>query len=335
MFFKYSCEIAGLRDVVNGSGDLEFRYSSPTAAILRLAAKYSDGQEALDPFSAVCEGTTLGEIVDLTALEDLNAALSGSVDGKWANFRGVDEGRMVAIYEAIDPYFRCLRSLANSTMAVFRWRSGFAEGVNDPFLNRREYLSMDGAAWLEVPTIRGGYIVMGLARPINAPTNISDLVTELVTDGNEEPLGRQLFREAWYQRASHPRSALVIGVAAAEVGLKKLIGTLVPQAQWLVDEIQTPSFSKISRKYLPSLPVKGKLNGKKLVPPNALLNSLEKAVECRNKLVHAGAAPPERKDLEVMLRAVNDFLWICDLYVGHIWAANNISPATRSAWQNA
>jgi len=43
----------------------------------------------------------------------------------------------------------------------------------------------------------------------------------------------------------HRRSALVIGVAAAEVGFKRLVGSLVPQAQWLMDEVQTPSLAKM------------------------------------------------------------------------------------------
>ena len=42
-----------------------------------------------------------------------------------------------------------------------------------------------------------------------------------VEAGAEEPLGRQLFREAWSQVGTNPRSGLVIGVTAAEVGLIK------------------------------------------------------------------------------------------------------------------
>jgi hypothetical protein len=334
MYFKYSCEIAGLRDFVKDSGNIEFRYTSPIEAVLQISGKYSNGQEPTDQFSAVCEGWTSGEINDTTVLAELNAALSSSVDKKWANFQEIDASRIPVIYGAVDPLFKQLRDLANSTIAVFRWRSGLPEGVNGPFPRWREYLSLDAELWLEISTVRSFHFVMGLARPAKASAQIGNQVTELVSSGTEEALGRQLFREAWYQRVAHPRSALVIGVAAAEVGLKKLIGTLVPQAQWLVEEIQTPSFSKISRKYLPSLPVRAKLTGKKLSPPNILLNSLEKAVECRNKVAHAGAAPPEREDLETMLRAVNDFLWICDLYVGHGWAAEYISHQTRTAWQN-
>ena len=150
-------------------------------------------------------------------------------------------------------------------------------------------------------------------------------VVELATAGTEEPLGRQLFREAWSQKNSRPRSALVIGVAAAEVGFKKLVGSLVPQAQWLVDEVQTPSLSNMLSNFLPTLPVKARFEGKSIRPPKALRLQLEKAVNRRNKVVHAGEPPPKWDELEEMLRAVNDFLWICDVYQGHVWAAKHIS----------
>jgi hypothetical protein len=150
----------------------------------------------------------------------------------------------------------------------------------------------------------------------------------------EEPLAHQMFREAWSQRAAHPRSALAIGVAAAEVGLKKLISNLVPHAQWLVDEIQTPPVPTMLRKYLPTLPLKAKFKGKSLRPPTRLIKTLDEAFAFRNKLVHAGKTPPHRDKLEEMLLAVNDFLYVCDLYVGHVWAAEHISVQTRTAWED-
>ena len=139
-------------------------------------------------------------------------------------------------------------------------------------------------------------------------------------------------REAWSQRGSHPRSALVIGVAAAEVGVKKLIGTLVPETQWLLDEIPTPPFSKMLRKYLPSLKVKAHFQGKAIAPPSKLIAKLDRAVEYRNKMVHAGKAPPPGGELEDMLKAVEDLLWICDAYAGYTWVAGYLSADTIADW---
>ena len=57
-------------------------------------------------------------------------------------------------------------------------------------------------------------------------------------------------------------------------------------------------------------------------------------IECRNKVVHAGQGPPDSEQLEEMLVAVGDFLWICDAYAGHLWVAEYISVDTRAAWED-
>jgi hypothetical protein len=90
----------------------------------------------------------------------------------------------------------------------------------------------------------------------------------MVEAGDREPVALQLFREAWELKRSNPRSALAIGIAAAEIGVKDLIASLIPNALWLV----TPS--------------------------------------------PAGAPLPDWKELDSILRAVNDVLWVCELYTG-------------------
>jgi hypothetical protein len=150
----------------------------------------------------------------------------------------------------------------------------------------------------------------------------------------EEPLGRQLFREAWSQVGTNPRSALVIGVTAAEVGLKRLIATLVPETDWLMQEIQTPPVGKILRKFLPTLRVKAKrVDDGPITPPRQLIGLVEKAVKHRNDVVHKGALPPSREELAKMLRAISDLLWFFDVYLGEHWAIKHVSPETMKNWQ--
>jgi hypothetical protein len=62
------------------------------------------------------------------------------------------------------------------------------------------------------------------------------------------PLGQELLREAWRNLFVHPRSALVIGMAAAETGLKALIVDLVPENSWLIQEVQSPPIVKLASK---------------------------------------------------------------------------------------
>jgi hypothetical protein len=335
MVFKSTCEIVGLREHLKDISDMQFLFDSPIAAVVHLSTKYTDGREPADASSVICVGTTTGEIENESCATDIHATMSSPVNGRWANFRDIDESRRLAAWAAVDRFFEPLRTLVVSTTSIVRWRSGLSEGPIDPFRNWGEYLSQDGESWIEIHMARSLKAVFVLApRQIEASPDFEHQVVGLIAEKSEEPLGHQLFREAWNQRSSHPRSALVIGVAAAEVGLKKLIGILVPQAQWLVDEIQTPSFSKMLRKYLPSLPVMAKFQGKKIAPPGKLMKKLERAVEYRNKVVHAGEPPPDSETLEEILRAVDDFLWICDAYAGHLWVAGYISIDTRAAWEN-
>jgi hypothetical protein len=65
-------------------------------------------------------------------------------------------------------------------------------------------------------------------------------VADLVTSSQREPVAHELWREAWNLRHTNPRSSLVIGVAAAEVGLKQLIAASVPDAASLVENIPSP-----------------------------------------------------------------------------------------------
>jgi hypothetical protein len=63
--------------------------------------------------------------------------------------------------------------------------------------------------------VRGFYVSLErVTGPLPTLDVMRNEVVELIKTGTEEPLGRQLFREAWSERVTRPRSALVIGVAA-------------------------------------------------------------------------------------------------------------------------
>jgi hypothetical protein len=68
--------------------------------------------------------------------------------------------------------------------------------------------------------------------------------------------------------------------------------------------------------------------------PSELITLIKKGNEYRNDLVHAGASLPDWKELESILRAVNDVLWICQLYAGAGWAGSYISANTIMLWPN-
>lgn len=327
MFFQFSSEVTGLAGHLGKGEALEFCFDTPKAISVRLSKSYPDGRKPREAADAVCTSTTNFELPDAKIAAELKAGWTlPVVDGK------IKEGDPAT--EFIDGVFAELRTLMLSAVMIFRWRKGIVDGPPDPCHTLGERYSEDGKVWREVSLVRSIKLAFGPG-PRNPEVDTCKQVIELAEAGTEEPLGRQLFREAWSQRKSRPRSALVIGVAAAEVGFKKLVGSLVPQAQWLVDEVQTPSLSKMLSMFLPTLPVKARFEGKSIRLPKSLRSQLEKAIERRNKLVHAGEPPPKWDELEEMLRAVNDFLWICDVYQGHLWAAKYISPSLYGGWESA
>lgn len=304
-YFRCSCEVAALARHLPDADELEFRFDKPRLAVVRLGKSYRDGQKPTDTASAVCVAETAEETIDEKLPSEIKRAILN-------NLRD---------------------AIMLPTVAVFTWRRGLADAPPNAVQNLRGYWSDDGQSWHEATTERHMIIVWGIPT-VRLPSLdvLCKEVVELLGTRTEEPLGHQLFREAWSDRGTRPRSSLVIGVAAAEVGFKKLVGSLVPEVQWLLEEIQTPSLTQMVRKFLPTLPVKCRVLGKSIRPPNVLLNQLDEAIKRRNKLVHAGQPPPKRNELDNMLRAVSDFLWICDVYAGQEWAQHCISAQTLMAW---
>jgi hypothetical protein len=335
MFYRVSLEVLGLRSHLKEGDEIEFPFAAPDSVVVRIGRSYPDGGEPSEPSSAV----VIGVIQEGIAVEDvasaLDTALSTSLDGIWANFRGVPADQMRAVYEVIDAVFGPPQKAMRDTVSVLRWREGLMGDPINPFRRMREHCSLDGERWLEIGAVRSATLryTIGPAQ-MSASDELRDEIVDLVENGTEEPLGQQLFREAWNLRVSNPRSALAIGVAAAEVGLKKLIGSLVPQAQWLVDEIQTPPIALMLRKFLPTLPVRLRFKGKSICPPSKVLKKLDEAVHRRNDLVHAGKSPPSGDELEEMLSAIYDFLCVCDVYAGYGWAQRYISRDTLNAWKD-
>lgn len=153
-------------------------------------------------------------------------------------------------------------------------------------------------------------------------------VADLVTSSEREPIAHELWREAWNLRHPNPRSSLVIGVAAAEVGLKQLIATLVPHAKSLVENVPSPPLDTIIRKVLPGLPIRADVAPNRCAPRH-LRTAIAAAVEERNRVVHLGAIP--RSDLRETLLAIREFLYMLDMYSGHPWAEALLTEKTRSA----
>lgn len=99
------------------------------------------------------------------------------------------------------------------------------------------------------------------------------------------------------QRHANPRSAIVIGVSAVEVGAKECIATLDPLAKWLVREVPTPPVERMFREYVPTLPATNRLMSEVRFPVR-LLEDLKKVVGWRNQVAHGGCSPCRGTELK-------------------------------------
>jgi hypothetical protein len=159
-------------------------------------------------------------------------------------------------------------------------------------------------------------------------------VSRLVERGDDEPLAHQLLREAFAQRTGSPHSSLVFAITAAEVGFKECVSNLVPEAGWLVENLQSPPLYRMLKEYLPLLPVKLRRMGKTLVPPDELLREIRTGNDLRNKVSHSGHVEITAEKLDRILKAVSDLLWILDLYQGRPWAVRYIQLEVLASWES-
>jgi hypothetical protein len=213
------------------------------------------------------------------------------------------------------------------TVKIIRWRKAINSSHNHVRFTRGMSWSFDGQEWHKMPSSISYRISINLL-PSCSP-KLQDEMENLIRADANEPLGHDLFLEAWQNRDTNPRSALIIGIAAAEVGFKQCVGKLVPDAEWLATHCPTPPLTKMLSHYLPRLPAKLKIQGKVLAPPRSIRKELEKGNEARNRTTHAGVPPLSREDLEEVLLSVRDLLYLLDYYCGFNWAFDNIRPEVR------
>ncbi len=85
-------------------------------------------------------------------------------------------------------------------------------------------------------------------------------------------------------------------MAATETGFRRLVSDLVPDAQYLIGELQTPPIVQLLRNYLPELPLRS--NPRLAVIPRSVLRKLQAAVQLRNAIVHKGTQTPDQQAVE-------------------------------------
>lgn len=205
---------------------------------------------------------------------------------------------------------------------LVRWRSG-SDGQYQPLsaIVNQDRWSTDGVNWHQLPT--DTYAVSETDSWKELGDAVVGDLRDLADGKWTEPVGHSLWREAWKLRNLAPRSALVIGVASAEVAFKELVSDLVPDAGWIVQNAPSPPLVKMLSEYLPSLPARNKFDEKVLPPSKSTLDVLKKAVAQRNKATHVGQTV-KTDSVEQTLLSIRSILWLLDYYRGHRWALSHM-----------
>lgn len=155
----------------------------------------------------------------------------------------------------------------------------------------------------------------------------ADAIEEMCRLGTAQPLYHDLFREAWQNRSHNPRSALVMAIAAAETAFKTAAVELCDDkgTEWIFENLPSPPLDRMLREYLQLLPVRRKLDGEVRRPPKSAIRVLKEGIELRNKLVHGRDQGVNPDQLNMILLAVRDILYLLDFYQGHDWAIDRLS----------
>jgi hypothetical protein len=201
-----------------------------------------------------------------------------------------------------------------SAVRFIAWRY-FPQGVDTEPHGTLEWSADGGHTWFALARNMGGGRSWSTPA-IPGSANSTDLQT-LIDRWREVPVAYSLLWEARTLRSANARLALT--VTALEVGTKAFIGLCVPDADWLLTNLQSPPVFKLLRDYLPQLtPPSGAVDHCNALPGD-ILAVINQAVQARNELLHRGKSFP-RARLRELDHAVHFALRMLDFYSGEAWA---------------
>jgi hypothetical protein len=323
MNYRVSTHIRGTR--LNLAKDLEFTLGDDRLRICASATQPTEPKKA-EYLIGIAEANVLGSSAEMLTL----------VDNVGYDRAQVSPERYKELLTFCMELNARLISQIERVVSALRWRCGVSDGPADALSETTYEYSIDGSQWRSITFIPSYRItVSGRARNNLTEDEINKGVSDLLARNKPEPLAYQLLREAYELRKTHPRSALVIGMSAMEVGLKHLVADLVPDAAWLAIEVPSPPLDKMLREYLPKLPVRSKLWKHDPLIPRKMIEVITEGTKLRNKLAHSGKFLPDEDTLQALLFTINDLLLLFDVYSGETWAIDHVGISSRTEISNA
>jgi hypothetical protein len=230
----------------------------------------------------------------------------------------------------VDKVNKKLSNSARTAISFIRWRYA-QEGPPAPISSRGlSWSNNDGKTWYPLP---GWYSI----QDVTAPSSVLKLeeismheLSESISLGLEEPVYHELLREAKELKFKSSRSSILISISAAEVAVKGVIYKLVPNSQWLIENVQSPPIIRIIKDYFPQIVPEEKYSKIKKVC-ESLTSTLEKAIFIRNRVAHRGESPPEDEKVESIIQTVEQLLWVCDYCSGYEWSVDYINSEMKNS----
>ena len=225
-----------------------------------------------------------------------------------------------------------LSNIIKETVRILRWRNNLRGAHNPVAATHGMSYSFDNNQYEAMPS---DYFVKFSSPSVwKVSDSVCTEIQSLVKSKVNEPLGHELLLEAFGLQTANPRSALIIGMSAAEVGFKQCIGLLIPDAVWLANYVPSPPLPKMLSDFLPILPVKLKIQERVLKPPKTIRTAIKKGVEARNGTIHAGIGSIQQEELDELLLCIRDLLYLLDFYCGHAWAIHNLRGKVKQEMVN-
>jgi hypothetical protein len=192
-------------------------------------------------------------------------------------------------------------------------------GQHNPLRFHAFEWSSDKSTWHDMPTRIEPWVE--IVPGIDATEEAVNKVTAIWAAGASEPLGHELIREALHLASGSPRSALLMGVAALETGLKEYIEASIPNSDLLLDKSPSPPVVAIVQDIIPPLQKKMGLSAEGFPLSEEQKKYLTKWVTLRNQVTHGRKGTVRPDDLRGFLRFVRALLYRLDVCRGQEWAS--------------
>jgi hypothetical protein len=242
--------------------------------------------------------------------------------------QAVSTGQISVKQEAVRDVFDDMQNFLLRALRLIRWRTK-SPGRPYPIRLVHGFMwSLDGVEWKSV----ADYLTISI-RQVEPPpqwtTEAAEFVNTELLGELDEPLGHELLREAWTNRETNFRSAVVLAVAAAEVEFKQFAARALPGTAWILENLQSPPLVKMLERF-PWDALKLQINGKNVTVPDSIKESLRTAVTLRNSIVHGSAAKLTLDTVESVLFSVRDLLYFLDTLAGpQRWAFDHLRREAR------